>query len=269
MHDRENMSGALAAVQRADFPEAIEILQRVLAQDSSNAEAWEQLGVCYLETRQPELALEALTRALKAGAEGAMTHCLLGHAYGSMGRLEPAAACYRNALKADPGHVKAEEFLIRAESLLESREHYRNALKLLYVAEPSARDLNLALRDLVQSVAIFSDSPARDNLRDCARKLFALRTEWLIPRPVAADRAPWSKACEQGYLCIGFGNWQGARAAYETALAYGAGDAFVHHALGFCFVELGDLGDAVDAWLRVLELDSEYDFRRFGRVVQD
>ena len=38
---------------------------------------------------------------------------------------ERAAACYRRALEIDPQHAKAEEFLIKAESLQESREHYR------------------------------------------------------------------------------------------------------------------------------------------------
>ena len=43
-------------------------------------------------------------------------------------------------------------------------------------------------------------------------------------------------------------------------------DAFVHHALGFSFVELGELDDAVRAWLRVLELNAQYDFTHFGRL---
>ena len=43
-------------------------------------------------------------------------------------------------------------------------------------------------------------------------------------------------------------------------------DAFVHHALGFSFVELGETGDSVRAWLRTLEIDPTYDFARFGRV---
>src|SRR5579884_1615410 len=117
-------------------------------------------------------ALEALSRALKYNPADATAHYLLGHAYGSTGQLESAAACYRRALEADPHHLKAEEFLIKAESLLESREHYRSALKLLYLPHPSVDDLNRALRDLVQSIAIFDGSPASDNLRECARMLF-------------------------------------------------------------------------------------------------
>ncbi|HEX5483382.1 MAG TPA: tetratricopeptide repeat protein [Terriglobia bacterium] len=263
------LSEAREAIQRADFPAAIEILSGLAAEDSATAEVWQQLGVCYLETRQPELALEALMRALQSDAGDAMSHYLLGHAYGSTGQLEPAAACYRRALEVNPGHAKAEEFLIKAESLLESREHYRNGLKLLYLPDPGVEDLNRAIRELVESIAIFDGSPAHDNLRECARKLLALKSEQLVFMPPDMELDPWRRACERGFQCILFKNWVGAREAYDEALAYRASDAFVHHALGFCFVELGEVGDAVRAWLRVLELDAKYDFARFGRPEVD
>lgn len=263
-----NIDRAREAIRRADFPEAILILSDIVVEDSGNAEAWQQLGVCYLETRQPDLALESLTRALKSGASDPTTHFLLGHSYGSTGQLEQAAACYRRALEADPDHAKAEEFLIRTESMLESREHFRNGLKWLYRAEPSAEDLNLAVRELVQSVAIFDGSPARDNLRECAQKLLALKREHPVRAALGPALDPWMRACERGYQCIAFKNWVGAREAYDEALGFRAQDAFVHHALGFCFVELGEMEDAVRAWLRVVELDSQYDFTGFGRVAR-
>jgi len=264
---REDLQQAREAISRADFPRAIEILSDVVADDPSNGEAWRDLAVCYLEMRKPSLALEALNRALASIPSDSMTHYLLGHAYGSTGQLEQAAACYRRALEIDPNHVKAEEFFIKTEALLESREHYRNALKLLYLPDPTAQDLNRVIRELAQSVAIFNSSPARDNLRECARKLLALKTDLPVPPP-GAEFKPWAAACERGYQCIHFGNWAGARAAYDEALAFRVQDAFVHHALGFCFAELGETDDAVRAWLRVVELDPDYDFTRFGRVRQ-
>jgi tetratricopeptide (TPR) repeat protein len=256
---------AREAISHADFPEALRILSGLVVGESGSAEAWQQLGVCYLETRRPDLAVEALTRALKCGPADVTTHFLLGHAYGSTGQLEPAAACYRRVLEADPAHAKAEEFLIKTESLLESREHYRNGLKWLYRADLSAEDLNRALRELVQSVAIFDASPARDNLRECAQKLFGLKKEWPVPVRDRTGAGAWMRACERGYQCIHFKNWAGARAAYDEALAFRTQDAFVHHALGFCFVELGEMEDAVRAWLRTIELDPQYDFTCFGR----
>ncbi len=263
------LNHALDAIRRADFPEAIEILGSLVVEDAGNGEAWRQLGVCYLETRQPDLALEALTRALENGTPDATTHFLLGHAYGSTGQLEAAATCYRRALEADPLYATAEEFLIKTESLLESRDRYRNGLKLLYSPQPAASDLDRALRELVESVAIFEGSPARDNLRECAQKILECRTDRAIPIVPSPELDPWIRACERGYYCIAVKNWIGGRAAYEEALSYRSGDDFVHHALGFCFVALDEVGDAVRAWMRVLELNSGYALTEFGRIQLD
>ncbi|MGH9356021.1 MAG: tetratricopeptide repeat protein, partial [Terriglobia bacterium] len=104
-------------------------------------------------------------------------------------------------------------------------------------------------------------------LRECSRKLFALRREFAVAASGVEFRL-WARACERGYQCIQFGNWVGAREAYGEALELKGREAFVHHALGFCFVELGETDDAVRAWLRVSELDSNYDFTRFGRAPQ-
>lgn len=261
-----SLEEARDAINRADFAEALRILADVVTENGPSAEAWREMGLCYLETRQPDLAVEALNRALREAPEDAATHFLLGHAHGSTGHLEAAAAAYRRALEAEPGHAKAEEFLIRAESLLESREHFRNGLKWLYQHEPGAGDLNRAVRELVQSVAIFDASPARDNLKECAARLIELKHELIVPAPSTPEIERWFRACERGCLCIDFKNWAGAREAYSEALDYRSQDAFVHHALGFCFLETAGPEDAVRAWLRVLELDTEYDFTGFGRV---
>jgi tetratricopeptide (TPR) repeat protein len=262
----ERLAKARESLSQADFTSAISFLEKLVGEDSGNSEAWRELGVCYLETRQPERALEALACAIHATPEDAAAHYLLGNACGSVGQLERAAGCYRRVLELDPRHVKAEEFLVKAESLLESREHYRRGLKWLYSPLPSAQNLNQALRELAQSIAVFQDSPARDNLLECARRLMAQKQEWIIHVNLAAETEPWVAACERGYHCVSFHNWVGARAAYDEALRHRSGDAFVHHALGFSLVELGELDDSVRAWLRTIELDPNYDFTRFGRL---
>jgi tetratricopeptide (TPR) repeat protein len=265
----EKLAQAKEALSRADFPTAIALLEELLVEPGAaggHAEAWLDLGVCYLETQRPDMALEALTRAVRAAPEDATAHYLLGNACGTLGQLERAAACYRRALEIDPQHAKAEEFLVKAESLLESREHYRAGLSLLYSSAPSPQDLNRAMRELAQSVAIFDRSPARDNLLECARRLFALATESPIPMPITPELEPWAAACERGYQCVRFKNWVGGQEAYREALGYRAQDAFVHAALAYCFVELGETDEAVRAWLRTLELDPSYDFTRLGRI---
>jgi tetratricopeptide (TPR) repeat protein len=235
-------------------------------EDAANAGAWRQLGVCYLETQRPSDAMEAFSRAVHAAPGDAQAHYLLGHACGGLGQLDRAAACYRQALELDPHHAKAEEFLMRVESLIESREHYRTGLSLLYSHDPAPQDLNRALRDLIQSVAIFENSPARDNLLECAHRLLELQQEWPLPLKITPELQPWTAACERGFQCMRFKNWPGAQAAYEEALTFRVSDAFVHQALGFSFIETGDVENAVRAWLRALELEPDCDFTHLVRI---
>ena len=190
----DRLARALEALGQADFPAAISLLEELVVEDSANAHAWSQLGVCYLETQRPSDAVEALSRAVQAAPMDAHAHYLLGNACGSLGQLDRAAACYRRALELDPHHAKAEEFLMKVESLVESREHYRTGLSLLYSQNPSQDDLNRALRELILSVAIFENSPARDNLPEAARRLLDLQQE----RPLASGdhaRAPALGRC--------------------------------------------------------------------------
>ncbi len=257
---------ALQALGQADFPAAISLLEEFVVEDPANADAWSQLGVCYLETQRPSDAVEAFSRAVQAAPMDAPAHYLLGNACGSLGQLDRAAACYRRALEIDPHHAKAEEFLIKVESLIESREHYRAGLNLLYSSNPSCEDLNRSLRELILSAAIFENSPARDSLQDCARRLRDWQQEWPLPRGTTPGLEPWAAACERGFQCLRFKNWAGAQAAYAEALTYRAGDAFVHQALGFSFIELGEIDNAVRAWLRALELDPHCDFTHLARI---
>jgi hypothetical protein len=36
--------------------------------------------------------------------------------------------------------------------------------------------------------------------------------------------------------------------------------------MGFGFIELGEIDNAIRAWLRAVELDANYDFTHFGRI---
>jgi len=267
MNNHDTFERALRALRQADFDTAIELFGEVVVEDSANAEAWTQLGACYLETRQLPLAIEALGRAVKANPENPTAHYLLGTAWGSNGNLERAGECYRRALEIDPQHAKAEEFLIRTESLLASREHFRKGLALLQSAQSSAPELNQAFRELLQSVALFDQSPAREGLAECVQRMLTIAAEHPVPVTLTRDLDLWAAACERGWQCVRFRNWTGVRAAYDEALAYRWQDAFVHHALGFSFADAGELDEAVKAWLRVLELEPNYNFTRFGHVL--
>ena len=116
------------------------------------------------------------------------------------------------------------------------------------------------------SSAIFENSPARDALPEAARRLLAVQQEYPLAMEITPELQPWAAACERGYQCVHFKNWVGAQAAYDEALGYRVTDAFVHQALGFSFLELGEVDNAVNAWLRAVELDQNCDFTRLTRI---
>jgi len=263
---QQKLVQARDAIGHKHFAAAISLLTEAAAEEPENATVWRQLGHAYLEAEKPGDAIDALTRSLRLDPGDPTANCLLGNAYGTTCDLEKAAACYRRALEIEPEHPKAEELLIKTESLLESRAHYHSGLKLLYSASANAQDLNQALRELLQSIIIFDRSPAHDNLLECARKIEALRSYWEVPVAVTAELVAWAEACRAGFRCAGLRQWSEASEAYRRALGYRSGDAFVHHALGFVLAELGEIDAAARAWLRTLEIDRGYDFTQFGRV---
>ena len=75
------LTRAREALNQADFTRAIALLEEIVVDESDNAEAWCELGVCYLETQQAGNALEALARAVGANPEDATAHHLLGNAH--------------------------------------------------------------------------------------------------------------------------------------------------------------------------------------------
>ena len=138
----DRLARALEALGQADFPAAISLLEELVVEDSAECPglepAWRVLPGDPAAFRRLGSPYPA---PLQAAPMDAQTHYLLGNACGSMGQLDRAAACYRRALELDPHHAKAEEFLMKVESLLESREHYRTGLSLLYSSNPSPRRL--------------------------------------------------------------------------------------------------------------------------------
>jgi len=263
---QQELAQAQDAIRQKQFAAAISLLNEAAAEEPENATVWRQLGQAYLEAEKPGDAIDALTRSLQLDPGDPTAHCLLGNAYGTTCDLEKAAACYRRTLEIEPQHPKAEELLIKTESLLESRTHYHTGLKLLYSSSANAQDLNQAMRELLQSIIIFDGSPARDNLLECARKIEALRSYWEVPVTVTSELIPWAEACRAGFRHAGLKQWSEAREAYRQALGRRSENAFVHHALGFVLVELGKIDAAARAWVRTLEIDRDYDFTRFGCV---
>ncbi len=259
--DREKFELGLRALEEAEFNEAIEIFSELAVNNPDIYEVWINLGICYLETARPDLAVEAFERAIKSDSNQAEGFYLLGTAMGASGNIDKAAEYYRRALEIEPHHQKAGEFLSRTNALIESREHYRRALSLMSRENKPSNWINLAIADLLQSVAIFHNSPARHHLGQIVDEITKVKKETTLQIDTIPEKDKlWAKNCEMGFKYLKMGLWESAISYYNQALGFRNYDSFVHHSLGIAFFKVGAIEDAVKAWLKVLELDPDYDF---------
>lgn len=262
----ELLGRALEAFGQAEFDQARTLLERLLSARPDHARAWSTLGICHLETGRPQEGLEALERATQADPSCADYAYWLGNAAGSLGQLDRAYACYQKALGLDPGHAKAGEFLVRTRTLLDSREHYRTALRLLGDRQPPTNYLTLALRELLHSIALFPQSPARAELAHCAREILKLAKDVAVRLPPAEGMEEWAGHHEQGRAGLRFLNHQQALAAYEHALGYKPDDPYAWHGLALAQALAGEADNAARSWQRCLDLNPEFDLTALAHI---
>ena len=264
----EMVAQGVAALEVAEFDEAIEIFSLAAVEDSTNSRAWFYLGLCYLETRQTDLAVEALDRAIMADPDYAQAHYLRGTAAGAMGDLDEAAWRYRRALEIDPHQHKAEEFLIRTEALLASREHYRAAMRLIYAEAREPGWLNRAARQLLSSAVIFKESPAKGELARLAKEVMESGNSRTVADMGVIEGPFWASAVRRAEQAFARRSLTEAASSYHEALDLSYDHAFIHHALGLIYFAIGDVESGTSAWQRALDLEPEYDFSALGQLVE-
>ena len=263
---QDAMMEAQAALDRAEFLEALESLEAITREHPDFPDALLKLGVCYLETGHLPQAVKALEQSVAVEPENAQAHYLLGSAVGSSGDIDRAAACYRRALELDPSHQKAEEFLVRAMSLMESRQHFRDALRLLKEKQPPASYAALALKELLQSIAIFPESPAREELTFCVRELMRQLRDVAFEIEIPESLGRWVMLCQQGHQALKFLNFAQAVQPYEEALMYREEPCLFHN-FALALFQTGRVDDAIKIWLRLLGREPDFDFTTLGKII--
>jgi tetratricopeptide (TPR) repeat protein len=88
---------AAARMCLGDFPGALRANEEAVNLDPKLAEAWQNLGQCYMETGPVEKAIICLENVLQLGPGIPGTHYLLGLAHFKLGNM-PAASEHCEAL---------------------------------------------------------------------------------------------------------------------------------------------------------------------------
>jgi len=176
----------LAAVQAEEAGEkqrAIDLYREIVAQDSTYAAAYINLGTIYFHLRQFDCAEELYRRAAEEDPSYVLAFFDLGNVLDELNRIEESIAAYRQAVTLAPGYADA---------------HYNLAL-----AFERKGELRHALRHWQAYVRLDRNGPWADHARGQIRKLLSrekLAIAWRSPGylPPRAGKAVLGLAADAG-----------------------------------------------------------------------
>lgn len=133
---------ALIRQRQKNYPEADQLLKRVLRNDFENASAWLLLGIGAYEQGQLNAAHAHLAQAVLYAPKNAQAHQYLGVTLGRKGWYSAGEDELRRALEIDPKFADAHYnlavlYMERVPAAVElARRHYQKALEFGAAADP-------------------------------------------------------------------------------------------------------------------------------------
>jgi tetratricopeptide (TPR) repeat protein len=126
-------ASGLSLFENQQFGDAIEPLQRELAQNPGSPDLLYALGRCYLATEHPEAARPLLEQAVRAAPDRAEYHFWLGVDYWALMDFDRELDSYQRALALDPdflpAHVYAGHNNLDRGEWEKALAHYRKVLQ--------------------------------------------------------------------------------------------------------------------------------------------
>src|ERR1700744_5516466 len=117
--NRSRGAAAIAAPLDTTFPEAIERLRDLLAEDPYDVETLGRLGDAQLADHDPDGALVTATRAIELAPERAQPHRQASIACSRRGRHREAIAYAEETIRLAPGDARG--FIVLARALLRAK----------------------------------------------------------------------------------------------------------------------------------------------------
>jgi tetratricopeptide (TPR) repeat protein len=93
------------------LPEALKLYLDWVEIDPSNPQAYDAVGLVYLELGQPDLALKYFLKEAEVDNNAGLAYAHSGEAYKQLGRFDEAIQSYKKALEIAPGWPVAQEQL--------------------------------------------------------------------------------------------------------------------------------------------------------------
>ena len=210
-----------------DWPRAIHHLKQALQADPKSAALYRTIAALLARNNQPRQAAMAWYRAfaLEPSWPNAEQYVQVGDALFEQGKLKAAVHCYRGAIRAQPNFGAA----------------YHQLAKLLR----SQGDLEMSEAVLRRLASVTSNSAANLTL-----------TGKLADRQDIQQQA--LKLHQQGETLQKEGDWEGAIATYQKAIALNPTSSWSHHNTGDCYKALGKWKESVEAYQQAIAYKADF-----------
>jgi tetratricopeptide (TPR) repeat protein len=228
------------AYQSGNWAEAQRLCQQILADDPDHFDALNISGIIAAQSKQPEEAIDRLSRAAKVNPNHAAVHGNLGNVLLELGRHEAALALFQRALEIDPSDADTH---YRCSSVLGALKRY----------EATLESCNQALRIKPDYVEALNN---RGNALECLhRPEEALESfdRALKIRPGYAEA--WNN---RGATLRRLGRLNEALESYDRALRAAPNFAEAAYNRGIVLSELGRMAEALEACEQALRVKPDY-----------
>ncbi|MEO0392798.1 MAG: tetratricopeptide repeat protein, partial [Pseudomonadota bacterium] len=118
---------AMEQINQQDYPAAIAALLQAVDLQPSNASLIANVGFCYLQNEQPDMAIKQLERVLELEPNWPLAHYNMGLAHHAQANYDLAEASFNKCLEYQPDHLEAK---LNIATIMMKREDDDQAIAL-------------------------------------------------------------------------------------------------------------------------------------------
>jgi predicted O-linked N-acetylglucosamine transferase (SPINDLY family) len=227
----------LLAMQSGQFEPAIELINRAIRLDRSQAAFYANLGEANRHLKRHVEAIENYRKALKLQPDLGNVHSLLGLLLRNEGKLDESVSVLREALRLRPednlARIRLGQALQDQNKLSEAEACFRRVLR----SDPHAVEAQFSLGSVLQTQGKLDEATA------CYRAALALKPDYADAHinlgTILQQQSIYDEAAEH----------------FQAAVQLNPGFATAHMNLGTNFQARGQLAEAIGCYRRALELE--------------
>ena len=226
----------MALHQRQQYEAAGRLYQQVLQLDSKHPDAHNLLGAVHVMYKNYKLAEKHLLKSIKLSGNYAPAHYNLGKTYLDQGKLQPAFGAFSKAVKLKPGYVDAVFLLANTQVRQGTLPPAQVAYEKVIAWQPTNYEAHNNLGSVLQDQDDYHGSLEHHQAAIKLKPDFELAYLNLSNALVELERH------------------HDALNLLSTCLEHCNGNK-VHHAIGVIHQQLGQIGQAREAYLHAISID--------------